>query len=543
MHELFEHPEIVSPYGSGEERFKDKAFVQDLSLESFLKAVPFHASNEKESRAYAKKVLVDIGSDIRTAKYRQAVFDDLVPKVLLRNNVRKYVRNLNDLAYKLDAFQKKRDLPKGLAMARLYRDILDNPHDLESANSDAVKTVASYFRELRVSNSSSHLRSLLERIGNSAEMAFRVSLDRNGSPLKMHALELVQKDAGERRGLLSLLEKTLRKKRHEHNLRTTGGLNELGKIIRDYMERQFVPVINAYTPQIQEMIRLLEPLDFYVGFAEYFGALKERNFEICKPTLLPAEERRMFVKNARNPLLLKNRAMEVKNKGISPFQADTENNAGRIVPNGIEYNADENMFVITGPNNGGKTTYAKTIGLIQLLGQKGLFVHAESAEVSFVDGIYTHFVTPDDIAQGEGRYRNELRRMKEIFEKATPYSLVILDEPCGGTRYEEGLRQSLAILDGFHKLGSATYFTTHMHPLTKEVDKGRYPAARNLTVEWKYVDHRMLYTYKMIPGASDKSYGEEIAREMGLMPENIEETLFQKAEEGGYGEILRKRFS
>ena len=159
-----------------------------------------------------------------------------------------------------------------------------------------------------------------------------------------------------------------------------------------------------------------------------------------------------------------------------------------------------------------------------------------------MDGIYTHFITPDDIAQGEGRYRNELRRMKEIFEKATPYSLVILDEPCGGTRYEEGLRQSLAILDGFHKLGSATYFTTHMHPLTKEVDKGRYPAARNLTVEWKYVDHRMIYTYKINPGASDKSYGEEIAREMGLMPENIEETLFQKAEEGGYGEILRKRF-
>ena len=56
-------------------------------------------------------------------------------------------------------------------------------------------------------------------------------------------------------------------------------------------------------------------------------------------------------------------------------------------------------------------------------------------------------------------------------------------EPCGGTSYEEGQRQSLVLLDGFHKLGSATYFTTHMHPLTREVDNGRYPAGRNFQVE------------------------------------------------------------
>ncbi len=532
MLEPIQRPEIVNPYGFGKEGFNDQTFVQDLSLDDLLKGVPFHPSNAKESRAFAMKVLISTGSGRKTVEYRQAAFDDLVSTVRLRDNARRYVRVLSELAYKLDRFQKKKDLPNGLALARHYRDILDNPYDLGEAHSDALKSFLSFFIDVRASYGFSQLKSLLERIGDSAEIEFRISIDKNGSPLRMYALELVRKEPPEKRGFMSLLEKFMGKKRYEHNLRTTGGLNELGKMIREFMERQFVPVIHAFTPQMRELIGLLEPLDFYVGFAEYFAALKEMGIEICKPVLLPAKERRLTAKNARNPLLLGNRVMDAKSRATSVIPADSRNRAGKIVPNGIRYHAGENLFVITGPNNGGKTTYAKTIGLVQLLSQKGLPVPAESAEVSFVDGIYTHFVTPDDITKGEGRYRNELRRMKEVFDRATPYSLVILDEPCGGTRYEEGLRQSLAVLDGFHKLGSATFFTTHMHPLTTEVEKGRFPAAKNLTVEWSYADGKMNYTYKIIPGASDASYGEEIAREMGLMPENIEKRFLEERRKG-----------
>ena len=174
------------------------------------------------------------------------------------------------------------------------------------------------------------------------------------------------------------------------------------------------------------------------------------------------------------------------------------------------------------------------------MSQKGLFVPAESAEVSFVDGIYTHFVTPDDITKGEGRYRNELIRVKEIFEAATPYSLVILDEPCGGTSYEEGCHQSLVVLDGLHKLGPATYFTTHMHTVAKEVDGSRYPAAKNLSAECLYDGTKIKYTYKIRPGAAGKSYGEEIARDVGLMPETISQIVSKRAEKQGYGDIIRK---
>ena len=175
-----------------------------------------------------------------------------------------------------------------------------------------------------------------------------------------------------------------------------------------------------------------------------------------------------------------------------------------------------------------------------MLSQKGLFVPAESAEVSLVDEIYTHFVSPDDITKGEGRYRNELRRIKDILEAATPYSMVILDEPCGGTSYEEGCHQSLVLLDGFHQIGATTYFTTHMHPVATEIESGRFPAAKNLSVESRYDGKKLVYTYKVKEGASGKSYGEEIAKEVGLVSESIEKMVSSHAKKGGYADIIRK---
>jgi DNA mismatch repair protein MutS len=131
-------------------------------------------------------------------------------------------------------------------------------------------------------------------------------------------------------------------------------------------------------------------------------------------------------------------------------------------------------------------------------------------------------------------------RVKEIFEAATPYSLVILDEPCGGTSYEEGCRQSLVVLDGLHRLGPATYFTTHMHLVAQEIDSGRYPAAKNLSVECLYEGKKIKYTYKVGEGAAGKSYGDEIAREIGLMPENISQMVSKRADKQGYRDIIRE---
>jgi DNA mismatch repair ATPase MutS len=79
-----------------------------------------------------------------------------------------------------------------------------------------------------------------------------------------------------------------------------------------------------------------------------------------------------------------------------------------------------------------------------------------------------------------------------------------------------------------------------MHLVAEAVDSGRYPAARNLSVECRYDGKKIKYTYKVNAGASNRSYGEEIARDVGLMPERIEELVSRRAEKQGYAEIIRR---
>jgi DNA mismatch repair protein MutS len=520
MEQVRLHPDIIDPYRIGVTSFGERHFVKDLDVAALLGSVPFYSDN---TRKLAMDVIADRGSDMNTVCFRQGVLQDLVSSEGLLDSVDRIISRLNEMVYWVLYFIGEPSLSRGIHLLRDYRDFINGPPDLSKAKSRALKEVDSYLAAIKASDEFTGLCGFMDSVGSLGGVVFRVSLDWDGTPAVMTAMELVQKDPQDKSGIMAFFERLLGRRKFEERLRNSSGPNEAGRFFQGFIDRQFVPIVQAYLEQIREVILLLEPLAFYAGLAEYFVNLKKQGFDVCRPKLLPAEERRMMVRNARNPLL-----------------ATEKHDGQRVVPNDIGHSAEQNMFVITGPNNGGKTTYVRTVGLVQLMAQKGLFVTAESAEVSFVDGIYTHFVSPDDITKGEGRYRNELLRVKEIFEEATPYSLVILDEPCGGTNYEEGCRQSLVVLDGIHKLGPATYYTTHMHPVAEAVDQGRYPAARNLSVECRYDGKKIKYTYNVKTGASGRSYGEEIARDIGLMPEKIQELVSKRAEKRGYAEIMRR---
>ncbi len=287
-------------------------------------------------------------------------------------------------------------------------------------------------------------------------------------------------------------------------------------------------VVQKNIDELLKVAEIIGPLEFYTCGTSFYRRMQEIGMPVQLPTVLPKEERRMHLPNARNPLLLYQDGVD-------------ERNVSRVIPNDVEFDKDHNMFVITGSNNGGKTCYVKTGGLLQLLGQSGLPVTTEGdAYMSIVDGIYTHFVSPDDIMAGEGRLLNELRRVEKIFRKATPYSYVILDEPCGGTEHSEGARQSAIILDGLHRLGSVVYFTTHLHEVADMVDKGSYPAGRNLHVEIREdpESKRLIRTYKVVPGKATSSYGVEVARSIGLTNDRISGVIEERAQTGAFEKSL-----
>jgi DNA mismatch repair ATPase MutS len=267
---------------------------------------------------------------------------------------------------------------------------------------------------------------------------------------------------------------------------------------------------------LQERSKLKEfenQIKVYTTVARFFRKLTGIGADICLPKMLDSRQRCAKIIDVINPILA-----AIKGNGV--------------VPNDIYYSPDKDIYVITGPNNGGKTTFVKTIGLAVLLAHAGFYISAKSAEISVVDNIFTQFVKPGDLAKGEGRYFAELRRIKTIFEKATPYSLAILDEPCSGTSNEEGVEQSIIILEGFYKLGCTVYFITHMHEIARRIAGNSLRGMANLSVGIEFNDGRPIFDYKIREGTGQKSYGVELAETIGLGSKQLDRLIRKRAAKG-----------
>lgn len=185
----------------------------------------------------------------------------------------------------------------------------------------------------------------------------------------------------------------------------------------------------------------------------------------------------------------------------------------RLVPNDILSDNKWRVDIITGSNYGGKSWYMKTRGLIQLMGQVGLYVPARYASLSLVDHVFTHFPEKEGAGDIESRYSWELERAKRVFSYATPYSLALFDEPCSGTAYQEGLSQTRTFIRISQRIGMTTYFTTHMHEIAEDIEKNKetYPSCENLFVVTEQTRQGPRYTYKVVPGRAAHSAAAQLA--------------------------------
>lgn len=261
-------------------------------------------------------------------------------------------------------------------------------------------------------------------------------------------------------------------------------------------------LIERNMPFILKTLEYRKPMDFFLGAPRYAEKVKSAGLPLSFPSF--TKEGCLLIKELYNPCLLLQRHIEKKED---------------IVPNDVESRPGQNVAIITGPNNTGKSIYVKSIGLAYALAQNGFPIPAQDAQLGELDCIYTHFVHPEDIRLGEGSYLDELRRIKELFQKATPKSLLIVDEPIRGTSPEDSEEMSLRFIKGFIKLKAPAFLTTHFHSVAREV--GDWEGVRNLQTEVAVDGKEIRPTYEIIVGEAGKSYGLEIADKYGLSEEDI----------------------
>ena len=189
-----------------------------------------------------------------------------------------------------------------------------------------------------------------------------------------------------------------------------------------------------------------------------------------------------------------------------------------FVPNDTHLGSDDNQVaIITGPNMAGKSTYMRQVALIVLMAQMGSFVPARSAKIGLVDRVFTRIGASDDLASGQSTFMVEMAEVASILKYATARSLLILDEIGRGTSTYDGMAIARAVLEyaaSPKRLGAKTLFATHYHELSTMEDK--LPNVKNYNIAVKKRGDQMIFLRKIVPGATDDSYGIEVAKLAGI---------------------------
>ncbi len=199
----------------------------------------------------------------------------------------------------------------------------------------------------------------------------------------------------------------------------------------------------------------------------------------------------------------------LRRQASSPFVGnDCDLSPGDATNNG-------SIWLITGPNMGGKSTFLRQNALIVIMAQMGCFVPAGSAHIGIVDRLFSRVGASDDLARGRSTFMVEMVETAAILNQATQNSLVILDEIGRGTATFDGLSIAWATVEHLHEVnGCRGLFATHFHELTVLSEK--LERLSNATMRVKEWDGEVIFLHEVGPGSADRSYGIQVARLAGL---------------------------
>jgi len=205
-----------------------------------------------------------------------------------------------------------------------------------------------------------------------------------------------------------------------------------------------------------------------------------------------------------------------------------------FIPNDCDLSPPEKakagrIWLLTGPNMAGKSTFLRQNALIAVLAQMGSFVPARRAQIGVVDRLFSRVGAADDLARGRSTFMVEMVETAAILNQAGERSLVILDEIGRGTATFDGLSIAWASIEHLHEANRCrALFATHYHELTALAAK--LPRLHNATMRVKEWQGDVVFLHEVVPGAADRSYGIQVAKLAGLPPSVIERAKLVLAE-------------
>jgi len=199
---------------------------------------------------------------------------------------------------------------------------------------------------------------------------------------------------------------------------------------------------------------------------------------------------------------------------------------------------NQQIIILTGPNMSGKSALLRQTALIVLLAQIGSFVPADSAEIGFVDKIFTRVGASDNISRGESTFMVEMLETSTILHNLSDRSLILLDEIGRGTSTYDGMSIAWAIVEYLHEhqqFRAKTLFATHYHELNDL--EAKYERVKNFHISVKEVDRSVIFLRKLLPGGVAHSFGIHVAAMAGMPKEVVKraERVLRQLEKSGQG--------
>jgi DNA mismatch repair ATPase MutS len=279
--------------------------------------------------------------------------------------------------------------------------------------------------------------------------------------------------------------------------------------------RSWKKIIQTYVLENTDfLLNLMPEIEFLIKSTALLQNLRNRGHVLTKPVLAPAAEHRFEAIDLYNPCV----AMKVDDE---------------IIANDMIFDDKATIYVLTGPNRGGKSVITCATGLAQAMAQLGMYVPAKSCTLSPVDGIFTHFPTGADDTIDKGRLGEECSRLDEIFRQITDESLVLLDESLSSTGSYEASYIAAEVLAGLSRAHCRCIFSTHLHELAAEIPaiSERTAAEGGSPIDTLVAGieegKRSFKIHRAKPDG--KSYARDIAGKYGLTYEEILQKLDRTA--------------
>ncbi|MHB1440062.1 MAG: MutS-related protein [Cuniculiplasma sp.] len=429
---------------------KDPEFFVDLNIDQIINGV-IEGYGDYDLRP----VFGTMPKNIHTVRYRQEVFKDLQnpDNIAFLKGFSSKMKGVNMRLFRIEELYEYQKQGWFLEAALLYFDALrDLSEKLKHAelNSEGLRSFRDYIQ--------TYVDSSVYREASEEAMKVKANLSAITYEMSIGSARIsVRKDRGRenyneiiREAFIKFKENRKQVGKRQHFSESTMNHVEFGvlELIARLFPEEFRALISFHKihsgfidPVVAEIYRELQ---FYISYLEYISPLMKEDLEFCIPEM--GNERDLYCLSSFDLAL----AHKLTSSG------------SRVITNDFNLSGGENTIVVTGPNNGGKSTFARSLGQVYFLAALGLPIPGKKSKLFLVDNIYTHFEKSEDPDNLMGKLENDLVKMKKILNLATERSVIIINEMLSSTASTDAIQIGKRIIDLIGKKNSICVYVTFL---------------------------------------------------------------------------------